>query len=378
MNLSVAKSMASIPAEAWAVLVPPDEPFFDHGFLSALENSGCVGPDTGWEPRTLLLHHDGALLGAACAWRKHHSDGEWFFDQQLAAQVQSLGGRYYPKLVVACPFTPITGTKLLTAPGTDTAAVREALIQGLCQLTLQEEASGLHFLYVTEQEAQALEDQGFTPCLGTQFRWHNRGYGTFDAWLSDLSHKRRQQIQRERREAHALAVTFEVHPAPALCEEDWRAVLAFYRDTFVHYGGEPYLTETFFDTLRAGQDSPLIVFLARRAAQPVGAALCYRKGRHLYGRYWGTSSNERFLHFEVSFYQLIDYAITQRLGMVDFGWGGEHKRWRGFTPSFTHGAHWFVHPGLHAGVTDWLEQHNTVVEQEVAHYRERSPLKPLR
>lgn len=338
-------------------------PFVSHGFLSSLETSFSVGPRTGWQPRHLLAEdRNGTLLGCAPTYVKSHSRGEYVFDHGWADAFERAGGNYYPKLQVAVPFTPVTGPRLLARPGPTAEAVRGGLADALAEITTASDLSSAHITFLPESEWRALGARGFLQRTDRQFHWQNEGYATFDDFLAALSSRKRKVIRRERKEA--LAPGIEVHwlTGKDLTEDVWDAFFAFYMETGSRKWGRPYLTREFFSIVGAAMGERILLVMARRAGRWIGGALNFIGGNALYGRNWGTTEHHPFLHFELCYYQAIDYAIAHRFARVEAGAQGEHKLARGYLPKTTYSAHFVANPALRRAIADYLSRERVYVE----------------
>ena len=347
-----------------------DNPFVSHGFLSALEQANCVGGRTGWQPRHLIAESaDGSLLGSAPCYVKSHSQGEYVFDQGWAEAFERAGGDYYPKLQVAVPFTPVTGPRLLACPGPLAEQVRGALADSLAEITTASELSSGHVTFLTEAEWTALGKRGFLQRTDQQFHWQNAGYETFEDFLGCLASRKRKAIRRERKEA--LAPGIEVHwlTGSDLTEDIWDAFFAFYMDTGSRKWGRPYLTRAFFSIVGATMGDRILLMMAKRAGRWIAGAINFLGADTIYGRNWGAVEHHPFLHFELCYYQAIDYAIAHKLKRVEAGAQGEHKLARGYMPHTTYSAHFIANPGLRRAVAEYLERERAYVQaagQELA------------
>ncbi len=352
LRIEVRDSLAEIAPAAWDALVGEDGcPFFEHGFLYALEKACCVGPGTGWGPRYVLVRRDQALVGALAVYRKDDSYGEFIFDWAWADAAQRAGLPYYPKLICAAPFSPVGGRRFLLAPG-EGAAVAEALIAGARAAVVEEPATGLHFLYVTEPEAERLEAQGFTIRHTHQFHWLNAGYDTFDDFLARFRSKRRNQIKRERRQVAEAGVTTRVVMGDDIDDAAMAHAWSLYRSTVdKFFWGRRYLNRAFFDHLARDWRDRLCLIFAERGGEVVGGTVNAVKAGVLYGRYWGCREDVRNLHFEVCSYAGIELCIQRGWRRFEAGaGGGGHKYGRGFLPRITRSAHEILLPGLDEAV----------------------------
>ena len=370
-EVSVLSNLTDIPAADWDAVACPEaadgravDPFTTHRFLAALELSGSTGKGTGWQPRPLVARLGDKIIAAAPLYVKGHSQGEYIFDHNWAQAYENAGGRYYPKLQMAVPFTPATGRRLLTAPGhTDTG--RAALLQGALQLAAQNQISSLHVTFCTMDEAQAGEALGLMHRTTQQFHWENRGYPDFDTFLADLSSRKRKTIRKERETANAFGGTVEMLTGDQIEPHHWDAFWGFYQDTGARKWGTPYLTRAAFDHLHATMRNDMLLIFAIRDGKPIAGALNFI-GRHtLFGRYWGCVEEHPCLHFELCYYRAIDWAIQNGLQRVEAGAQGEHKLARGYLPTPVHSLHWIADPGFSRAVAQYLRAEATAVQEEI-------------
>jgi hypothetical protein len=374
LTVRVATSLKGVPAAAWdacahpqplldSICEAPDSgsqpdpynPFVSHAFLRALEESGCVGARTGWQPAYLLVENaDGGLVAAAPSFVKGHSQGEYVFDHSWAEAYMSAGGRYYPKIQVAAPFTPATGPRLLVADGADSGQARAALIAGLEALREQVGGSSIHVTFAQEPDLAALLEAGFLERHDLQFHWHNQGFGSYEDFLGTLASRKRKALRRERREALSAGIEVVALSGPDLTEAVWDDFFAFYQDTGARKWGRPYLNRRFFSEIGARMGERIVLMLARRAGRNIAGAINFRGANTLYGRNWGCIEDHPFLHFELCYHQAIDYAIAHGLARVEAGAQGEHKLARGYRPVITRSAHLLADPGLARAVAAYL------------------------
>ena len=343
---------------------PPFDPFTTHRFLLALEQSGSVGPGTGWQPRYLTAHADGQMIAAAPLYAKGHSQGEYIFDYSWAHAYENAGGSYYPKLQIAVPHTPATGRRFLTRPGFEETGTA-ALIQGAVQLTDSNGLSSLHITFCTQDEAAAAEQLGMLARKSQQFHWHNAGFEDFDGFLATLSSRKRKNIRKERQQAQAFGGEIEVFTGDDLQREHWDAFWRFYQDTGARKWGTPYLTRAFFDIAQDQLRDDMALVLAKRDGAWVAGALNFIGADALYGRYWGCTEHHPFLHFELCYYQAIDFALGHGLSRVEAGAQGEHKLARGYLPTQTHSLHWVGDPGFANAIERYLEAEREAVAEEI-------------
>ena len=337
-------------------------PFISHDFLSSLEASFSVGLRTGWQPRHLLAESaNGTLLGAAPCYVKSHSHGEYVFDQGWAEAFERAGGDYYPKLQVAVPFTPVTGPRLLARPGPLAQAVRGALADALVEITTASELSSAHVTFLTEPEWRALGERGFLQRNDQQFHWENAGYASFDDFLGHLASRKRKTIRRERKQALEPGIEVVWLTGSDLTEAVWDAFFAFYMDTGSRKWGRPYLTREFFSIVGEKMRDRILLVMAKRAGRWIAGAINFLGVDTVYGRNWGAIEHHPFLHFELCYYQAIEYAITHRLARVEAGAQGEHKLARGYMPMTTYSAHFIANPALRRAVAEYLARERAYV-----------------
>lgn len=367
-GIELSEGILSIPAADWDGVACPEvqgggrpvDPFTTHRFLAALERSGSVGQGTGWTPRPLVLRLDGRVVGAAPVYVKSHSQGEYIFDHGWADAWERAGGRYYPKLQIAVPFTPATGPRFL---GPDEA--RAPLARAVESVCAQNGLSSAHTTFCTEAEAEGLAAQGWLHRVTEQFHWESRGYGSFADFLSDLSSRKRKMIRKEREGALASGLAVHRLTGADLRPEHWDAFWAFYQDTGGRKWGRPYLTRAFFDEIHRTMADDVLLVLAYDGARPVAGALNFIGRETLYGRYWGCVEDHPFLHFELCYYQAIDWAIEAGLTRVEAGAQGEHKLARGYLPSQIHSAHWITDPSFRRAVADYLTAERRSVDHDI-------------
>lgn len=387
LTVRVATSLKTIPAGAWNACANPgafgtlldapcsanaasqpgfdsDNPFVSHEFLRALEESGCVGARTGWSPAYLLVEDEaGTLLAATPSFLKSHSQGEYVFDHGWADAYERAGGRYYPKLQVAAPFTPATGPRLLVADGPRADEARAGLIAGLEALRGQTQASSVHVTFAQEPDIAALREAGYLERHDLQFHWLNESFSSYDDFLSTLASRKRKALKRERREALSVGITVEVLSGRDLTEDVWDDFHAFYQDTGARKWGRPYLNRAFFSAVGAAMSERIVLVMARRAGRYIAGAINFRGANTLYGRNWGCIEDHPFLHFELCYHQAIDYAIAHGLARVEAGAQGEHKVARGYRPVVTRSLHHLADPGLRRAVANCLAEERQHIDQ---------------
>jgi uncharacterized protein len=359
---------------AWRALESPDFPFFDYEFLRALERSSSIGGVSGWSPVYLVCKDAvGRVLGALCLYLKTHSYGEYIFDWEWAHAYRQYGLPYYPKLVAAAPFTPATGPKLLVRPDADHAAVMRALLDAAQRFGEERRVSSSHALFLPEEELDEFAGHGFAVRHSVQFHWRNRGYGAFSDYLDALVSKRRRQVARERRQLEGVEI--ERLTGNELSPEHAATMYRFYLATSDRKWGSPYLTGAFFaEVFRTMGDRILLVFARdRETRRPIAGALNFFKGRTLYGRYWGATEERRNLHFELCYYQAIEFAIERRLALFEAGAQGQHKLARGFLPSLTYSAHAIRHPEFKRAIERYIADEKELVAEDMQAYASQDP-----
>jgi predicted N-acyltransferase len=379
IQLSILGGMSDVGREEWNALAnPPGEPydpFLDWDFLEAAESSGCAVPNTGWTPRHMLARDGrGKLIGAAPLYLKAHSRGEFVFDHAWADALHRANGRYYPKLLCAVPFTPVTGRRLLVAPGPRQSAIQRALGRAIAETAAEAKVSSAHFNFLEEPLWRALGEEGLLLREDQQFHWINRGYATFEEFLTALASRKRKMLRRERREAQE-GLTIERIAGADLTSKHWDAFFRFYMDTGGRKWGSPYLNREFFALLHERMRDRCLLILAMDGKRAIAGALNMIGSDTLYGRYWGRTEERAFLHFEICYYQAIDFAIEHRLGRVEAGAQGEHKLARGYEPVLTRSAHWIGHAGLRDAVAHYLDRERAAVEEGINELNAWSPFR---
>ncbi len=385
--LRTVSRIADVPAADWdacargaeanpAAPARLDNPFISHAFLRALEDSGSATRETGWLPQHLLLEdQSGTLIACMPCYLKSHSQGEYVFDHGWADAYLRAGGRYYPKLQASVPFTPVTGKRLLVR-ACDDAREREALLlQAAVQVTDRLGVSSLHVTFLTRAEWQLAGEMGLLQRTDQQFHWQNDNYRSFDDFLVSLASRKRKAIRKERRDALADGIEIEWATGSDLTEAHLDAFFAFYMDTGSRKWGSPYLTRECFSLLGESMADQILLILAKRAGRYIAGALNFIGADTLYGRYWGGIEEHPFLHFEVCYYQAIDFAIARGLARVEAGAQGAHKLARGYLPSETYSAHYIADPALRRAVADYLKRERRAVAREIALLSEDAPFK---
>lgn len=372
-------TFAAINPKDWDALANPSShtynPFLSHAFLNALEESGSATADTGWAPHHILLEQNGTLVAACPAYLKSHSQGEYVFDYGWAEAFENAGGQYYPKLQISVPFTPVTGPRLLVAPGDDAELYRTALASAIAQVTDQGGLSSAHITFLPKDDWAALGALGYLQRTDQQFHWRNNGYTSFDEFLAALSSAKRKALRKERARAVGNDIEIKWVRGADITGDQWDAFWVFYQDTGARKWGHPYLTRAFFTLLSERMADDLLLILAYRNGEPIAGALNLIGGDTIYGRYWGCTEHHKFLHFEVCYYQAIDYAIQHSLNVVEAGAQGGHKLVRGYEPVTTYSAHWISDPNFRAAVDHYLTQERRHVAQDQAHLKQHLPFR---
>lgn len=374
LGVRLVERIADIPAADWDACAGSDYPFVRHAFLNTLETSGSVGERTGWVPRHMVVEDpDGRLVGAVPLYLKGHSYGEYVFDWAWADAWERAGGQYYPKLLAAVPYTPVTGPRLLTRPGGDEASLRDAAVSGLVQITEKMGLSSLHVTFPTEAEAARMEEIGMIRRMGQQFHWPNHGYENFNDFLGALTSRKRKQIRKERREVADAGLDVRALTGSAIEERHWDAFFQFYVDTYDRKWGQPYLTREFFSRIGEVMPDQVVLVMAELGGTPVAGALNFRGRDALYGRNWGAAADFRFLHFEACYYQAIEFAIAHKIPSVEAGTQGQHKLQRGYMPVPTWSAHYIPDQNFRRAVEDFCIHERRAIEHEMEMLEKHTP-----
>jgi predicted N-acyltransferase len=374
LTLTLHPKIAEIPAAEWDACAGEDNPFVSHEFLSALEDSGSANKRTGWLPQHAALRDAGGRLVAVVPmYAKSHSYGEYVFDHGWAQAFDRAGGDYYPKLQVAVPFSPVPGPRLLSRPdsGVGVEVLAGALVQACGEMGL----SSVHVTFCQEPEWAALTAAGWLPRLGKQFHWENEGYGCFDDFLGALNARKRKSLRRERRDAQAAGLQFLTLRGREITKRHWDAFYGFYQSTVDRKWGSAYLTRSFFSLLSERVGDRVVLMMAEHQGKLVAGALNLMGRDALYGRNWGCIGEWPFLHFELCYYQAIDFAIAHGLKRVEAGAQGEHKIQRGYLPKPTYSAHWIAHPGLRRAIGEFLDRERPAVVAEMDALAAYSPFR---
>jgi len=378
--IRVVDSLSGVDSASWDACANPHgepaNPFVSHRFLSALEESGAATHRTGWLPQHILLEDEqGRIAGCMPMYLKNHSRGEYVFDHGWANAFENAGGHYYPKLQCSVPFTPATGPRLLTPNIPAREAVEDRLIAGAIEVGKRMGVSSLHVTFLPERQWNRLGSLGLLQRTDQQFHWHNRGYNSFEDFLSDLSSRKRKMIRKERERATENGISIEWVTGSDLTEDHWDAFFAFYMDTGARKWGAPYLTREFFSLIGERMAGETLLVMARREGRLIAGALNFIGGDALYGRNWGAVEHHPFLHFECCYYQAIEFAIEKGLARVEAGAQGEHKLARGYLPSRTHSAHWIANSSFREAVAEYLSRERQYVDRDIAALGEYAPFR---
>ncbi|MEX0942260.1 MAG: GNAT family N-acetyltransferase [Pseudomonadales bacterium] len=356
----------------------PFDPFVSYAFLSALEESESVCPETGWAPYHVVLEEEReGVIGVVPMYLKSHSQGEYVFDHHWADAFERAGGQYYPKLQICVPFTPATGRRLLTGniTRTDTAETENLLLGGVMKMAENLETSSVHITFANKAQWERMGALGFLQRTHKQFHWQNNGYSDFNEFISELSSKKRKNIKRERKEARDNDIEIEWITGSGIKEHHWDAFYQFYIDTGGRKWGRPYLSRMFFSLIGQSMPDRVLLIMCKRGGHYIAGAINFIGSECLFGRNWGCIEDHRFLHFEVCYYQAIDYAIAHGLSRVEAGAQGPHKLARGYLPAHTYSAHWIVNQSFRDAVDHFLRQERQYVDEEIETIAEHSPFR---
>ena len=373
--LKAVTSALSIAREDWDRLASPQgsefNPLVSHDFFRCVEESGCAVSKTGWTPRHLVMEQDGRITGIVPCYRKRHSQGEYVFDYGWADAYERAGGRYYPKMQVSVPFSPVTGPRLLA----ETEEQRRELASGLIALCTQEEASSVHITFLPERDWTALGGRMWLQRTDIQFHWMNNGYASFDDFLASLSSQKRKNIRKERASVANKGITMHALTGKDIQERHWDAFFDFYMDTGARKWGTPYLNRRFFSLIGEAMNQHILLVMAERSGKLIAGALNFIGSHALYGRNWGAIEYHDNLHFETCYYQALDFAIARKLPRVEAGAQGAHKLARGYQPQKTYSLHYLAHTGLQRAVANYLEAERQGVDQEQQALAAHSPFR---
>jgi len=371
--------LTAVPKQAWDACACDHNPFLSYDFLSTLEETGCVHAESGWHPQHVIIEEEGTanIIAAMPLYLKGHSQGEYVFDHGWADAYERAGGRYYPKLQSAIPFTPATGPRLLINSDhkAQETELKQALISAATQLGRNASLSSLHLTFVPEQEVADYEAAGLLIRNDQQFHWFNKGYECFDDFLTTLSSRKRKQIKKERRGAIGADIKIEQISGDDITEDHWNAFFEFYIDTGSRKWGQPYLNRAFFSKIGEKMAGNIVLIMCSRGGHYIAGALNFVGADTIYGRHWGCIEDHPFLHFEACYYQAIDYAIANNLACVEAGAQGPHKIARGYEPVKTYSAHWLRDEGFHKAVEDFLKVEGREVDAHINYLSERTPFK---
>jgi predicted N-acyltransferase len=367
-------SIAQVDAHSWNALAGRGQPFLRHEFFAALEQSGCAAPRTGWVPRHLIVDDaNGTPLAAMPLFRKTHSRGEFVFDFSWAGAYAQHGLNYYPKLVTAVPFTPVSGSRLLMGAAADAKILTKTLLRAAMDYAREEQLSSWHVLFPTDETAAALGQAGLILRRDCQFHWYNRDYESFEAFLSTFTAEKRKKVKRERRRVAEAGIEFDTLHGGDMDAALWKKLYLFYQDTFHRHGHDPYLNLGFFKQISAAMPNQLMLKVARIGTEPIAVAIFFVGEEALYGRYWGAGGNYHSLHFEACYYQGIEYCIAKKLRRFEPGTQGEHKVPRGFVPTLTQSAHLILDPRFEAAIRDYARREARGVDHYAAAVNEHVP-----
>lgn len=377
-QLEILDRLSDLPAQEWNALLPKDAgPFLRHEFLSALEETGCVGGNTGWQVAHLALKDGQKLLGVMPLYLKQHSYGEYVFDWSWAQAYEQQGMQYFPKALCAIPFTPVQGSRILSAGDFDRNLVTQHLIEGLKTIVLQNNLSSAHVLFPYAPEVAKLKKQGFMLRDSVQFHWHNQGFESFEQFLAALTMKRRKNIRREREQVARELISFKHVPGKSSTDADWEFFYRCYANTYLEHRSNPYLSETFFKLWAQRMPENLHLIIAERSGNPIAASMLVvdQTSSKAYGRYWGAIEHVPCLHFETAYYQAIEYCIANQIQTFEGGAQGEHKMARGFLPTTIQSAHFIADPQFAKAVQHFLNREHQGIGAYVDELAEHSPLK---
>jgi predicted N-acyltransferase len=375
-KLELLDGVGALPRDAWNALVGEESPFLEWDWLASLEDAGCVGPDTGWQPRPLVAREGDRLLAACPLYVKSHSEGEFVFDWSWADAAERAGIRYYPKLLVGVPFTPVTGARFLVAPGQDRRTWVRHLAAGLLEVCEKSGLSSVHVNFCRPDEVREVDGAGFVRRINWQYHWRNEGYTGFDDYLARFRSKRRNQIRRERRAMAEAGVEIRALVGDAIPDALFEPMFRCYAaNVDAHYWGRRYLNRPFFELLRRRFRERLCFVVAERSGELLAGTLNVQKGDALYGRYWGALRGIRHLHFNVCYYAAIEHCIERGLSRFEPGAGGDYKFLRGFDASPTHSLHFLAEPRLADAVSRFLEAEREEAQRVIDTLNAQSALK---
>jgi len=371
----IVEDLRDINADHWNTCAGTENPFLQHAFLLALQETGCVGGNSAWRPQHVALYRGNQLAGAVPLYLKFDSYGEYVFDWAWADAYQRAGVQYYPKLVSAVPFTPVSGKRLLVSLGEDYKEIAGHLVRHVLSVARKLEVSSLHWLFCSDQDTLFLEGHSHLRRTGYQFHWCNNGYESFDDFLASFSSAKRKKIKRERRHVYEAGVSLKVLEGSEITDKLWHRFYDFYRSTIEFRGAIPYLNLDFFKRIGQTMTENIVMVLAKHENEYVAGALNLKGNDALFGRYWGSLSEFNSLHFETCYYRAIEYCIDKGLERFEAGAQGEHKLSRGFLPSKTYSAHWLSHPEFYRAVSEFLEREHQGIDDYVEVLQSHSPFR---
>ncbi|QWE29598.1 GNAT family N-acetyltransferase [Polynucleobacter sp. AM-7D1] len=379
IQLRIIDALSDVPESDWNTLLAPDSgPFLKYAFLNALEKTGCVGGNTGWQVAHLIVEDSNSrLLGAMPLYLKQHSYGEFVFDWAWAQAYEQNGMPYYPKALSAIPFTPVRGPRLLVSPQADKGAIQEILVSGLKTLVTQNGLSSAHVLFPENDELGVLKQQGFMLRDSVQFHWHNQGYQDFEHYLANLTMKRRKNIRRERAAVESQIISYRHIPGEIATASDWNFFYRCYENTYIEHRSSPYLTEDCIQLLGSSMPENFHLIIATQNERPIASSLLVvdKPNATAYGRYWGAIEHIPCLHFELAYYQAIEYCIKEGIQVFEGGAQGEHKMARGFIPTTLQSAHWIEDAGFANAVKRFLDREHEGMAAYVDELEQHIPLK---
>ncbi len=368
-------SITEVNKEQYDSIQPLDNPFFEFDFLFALEKSRCVGAQAGWEPRYLLMYDGKTLAGTVTFYLKTDSYGEYIFDWQWAQAYQNAGLSYYPKVVIGVPFTPTTGSRLIVNSDYDYKTCAKLLAEKIIDVCSRMDVSSVHFLFITRQEQEILNELGFLPRITHQYHWHNSNYSCFDDFLKDLRSSKRKQIRKERQRLYDSGVDISILEKDSICPKDINSIWEFYLNTNLRKWGNAYLNRDFFEIIFQRYKERTVLVKASRNGRPMGGTINFRKNKKLYGRYWGCVEEIPYLHFECCYYKPIEYAISNGIAVFEAGAQGEHKFLRGFSAVAVHSSHLFFDRAARVAIDNFLRAERPHMRSVISEYNRLSPVK---
>lgn len=376
MKISTHNNLKGIAPKEWNCLIGENNPFLEYDFFRSLERSSSVGRQSGWVPHFVTVEENQKIVGAVPLYWKDNSYGEYIFDWNWSYIYQQIGLPYFPKLVVAVPYTPATGNRLLVHPEANYEKVSDCLISAVLEEAQNKKVSSLHWLFTLPKEMKYLEKKGAMSRYTHQFHWYNKGYKTFSDYLGEFKAKKRNQVKRERRRGQE-GVEIQILEGKHIQNEHWEAMYTFYQQTTYQKYAQAYLKKSFFEDIAKKMSSYTVLALAKRkgSSQYIAGSLSFRKNNHLYGRYWGGCDEQNCLHFELCYYALIEYAIKENIQLFEAGAQGEHKISRGFLPQHTYSAHWIFHPLLKKIIQEYIDQETEAINDIMGEYKRLSPFK---